>query len=187
MTHERELMQQNRQARENYENEVAEWHGKKTRDRGLKPDPPAILTCVMDDLTIEVLADVIIINPRGVLIRKDELAHLFGSFDQYKSHAKGSDVSRWLSLHTGVFVAVDRRSDNRHHRIGQPRICITGGIQPKVLRRALTEDFFERGLPARFLFAYPPVQQDRWSDKTVSEKIHEAVIELFENLWRDSP
>jgi hypothetical protein len=42
-------------------------------------------------------------------------------------------------------------------------------------------------LPARFLFAYPPFQQDRWSDKTVSERIHEAVIELFENLWRLQP
>src|SRR5438093_4047392 len=151
MAHERGLMKQNRQAYEQYENELEEWESKKPRARGLKPDSPAILTCVMDDLTIEALADVLISNPRGVLTRKDELAHLFGSFDQYKSHAKGSDISRWLSLHTGVFLAVDRRTDNRHYRIWQPRVCITGGIQPKVLRRALTEDFFERGLPARFL------------------------------------
>ena len=149
MEQERGLMRQNSQAREQYENELEEWQSKKPKERGLKPEPPAIGTCVMDDLTIEVLTDVLIANPRGVLIRKDELAHLFGSFDQYKSHAKGSDVSRWLSLHTGVFIAVDRRTDNRHHRIWQPRVCITGGIQPKVLRRALTEDFFERGLPAR--------------------------------------
>jgi 5S rRNA maturation endonuclease (ribonuclease M5) len=187
MNHERELMQQNKHAREQYESELEEWQSKKPKTRGLKPDSPAILTCVMDDLTIEALADVLIINPHGVLIRKDELAHLFGSFDQYKSHAKGSDVSRWLSLHTGVFLAVDRRTDNRHHRIWQPRVCITGAIQPKVLRRALTEDFFERGLPARFLVAHPPFRQDKWSDATVPGDIKTAALNLFEELWLLQP
>jgi len=187
MAHERGLMKQNRQAYEQYENELEEWQSKKPKGRGLKPDSPAILTCVMDDLTIEALADVLIINPRGVLTRKDELAHLFGSFDQYKSHAKGSDISRWLSLHTGFFLAVDRRTDNRHYRIWQPRVCITGGIQPKVLRRALTEDFFERGLPARFLVAHPPFRQDKWSDATVPDDIKTAALNRFEELWLLQP
>jgi hypothetical protein len=187
MKHERELIEQNRQDREAYENELAQWQANKPKDRGLKPEAHAILTCVMDDLTIEALTDVLIANPRGVLIRKDELSHWLASFDQYKSHAKGSDVSRWLSLHTGVFLAVDRRSDNRHHRIWQPRVCITGGIQPKVLLRALTEDFFERGLPARFLFAYPPFRQDLWSEATVADDLRMAMLELFEELWLLQP
>jgi hypothetical protein len=187
MAHERGLMQQNRQACEQYENELEEWQSEKPRTRGPKPERPETQTCVMDDLTIEALADVLMTNPRGVLTRKDELAHLFGSFDQYKNHAKGSDVSRWLSLHTGVFVAVDRRTDDRHYRIFQPRVCITGGIQPKVLRRALTEDFFERGLPARFLFAWPSFRQDKWSEATIPDDICAAVLNLFEKLWLLQP
>jgi uncharacterized protein DUF3987/VirE-like protein len=183
MEHERSLTQHNKTAREYYEEELANWQTEKPKYRGLKPELPPTLTCVMDDLTMEVLADVLIANPRGVLIRKDELAHFLGSFDQYKSHAKGSDVSRWLSLHTGVFIAVDRRSDNRHHRIWQPRVCITGGIQPKVLRRALTEDFFERGLPARFLFAYPPFRQDKWSEATIPDDLRAAVLRIFSEIW----
>ena len=145
-----------------------------------------ILTCLMDDLTIEVLSERLAANPRGVLIAKDEISHWFASFDQYKS-AKGSDVSRWLSLHTAVFLAVDRLKDNRYHRIWMPRVCITGGIQPKILRRVLTEEFFERGLPARFLFAYPKTTQPRWSEKTVSEKLQNEVLELFANLWLLQP
>jgi hypothetical protein len=177
------LTQHNKTAREYYEEELANWQTEKPKYRGLKPELPPTLTCVMDDLTMEVLADVLIANPRGVLIRKDELAHFLGSFDQYKSHAKGSDVSRWLSLHTGVFIAVDRRTDKRHHRIWQPRVCITGGIQPKVLRRALTEDFFERGLPARFLFAYPPFRQDKWSEATIPDDLRAAALKIFSEIW----
>ena len=187
MEYERELSQQNRQAREQYEEELAEWQSAKPKNRGLKPEPSPTLTCVMDDLTMEVLADVLFANPRGVLTRKDELAHLFGSFDQYKNHAKGSDVSRWLSLHTGVFLAVDRITESRHHRIWQPRVCITGGIQPKVLRRVLTEEFFERGLPARFLWAYPPFRQDKWSEATIPDKIRDVALSLFDGLWLLQP
>ena len=44
-----------------------------------------ILTCLMDDLTIEVLSDRLATNPRGVLVAKDEISHWFASFDQYKS------------------------------------------------------------------------------------------------------
>ena len=185
MKHERELIEQNKQVREQYENELAEWQGKKPK--GLKPELPTILTCAADDLTIEALSYLLITNPRGVLIRKDELSHWFGSFDQYKSHAKGSDVSRWLSLHTGFFLAVDRVNEKRHYRIRQPRVCITGGIQPQVLRRILTEDFFERGLPARFLFAYPPFRQDKWSDAAVPEDIKNAALNLFGELWLLQP
>lgn len=57
--------------------------------------------------------------------------------DQFHD-AKGADVSRWLSLHTGAFFGLDRKTDRRRSRLWNPRICITGGIQPAVLSRVLT-------------------------------------------------
>src|SRR5262249_2269314 len=81
----------------------------------------------------------------------------------------------------------DRRTDQRHYRISHPRVCLTGGIQPKVLQRILTEDFFERGLPARFLFAYPPFRQDKWSQETIPENLQKATLSLFEELWQLHP
>ena len=140
------------------------------------------LTCLMDDLTLEALADAMQANPHGVLVKKDELSHWFASFDQY-TKAKGADVSQWLSLHTGVFFGLDRRSDHRRYRIHQPRIALTGGIQPEVLKRILTEDFFERGLPARFLFAHPPFMKDRWTEAEISDDLRASVLELFQKLW----
>jgi hypothetical protein len=184
--YERELMRQNKEAAEKYDQELSEWESKKGKTRGSRPEKPAFLTSVCDDLTIEALADIMVTNPRGVLVCKDELSHWLASFDQYKN-VKGSDVSRWLSLHTAAFLAVDRRSDQRHYRIVNPRVPLTGGIQPKILRRALTPEFFERGLPARFLFAFPPVCQDKWSEATVPDALRAKVFELFEELWLLQP
>jgi hypothetical protein len=55
------------------------------------------------------------------------------------------------------------------------------------LKRVLTEDFFERGLPARFLFAHPPFQADRWSETEISEQLQNAVLGLFQELWLLQP
>ena len=184
--HERELMRQNKQAMEKYENDLAEWENKEKKERGAKPELPLSPTCLMDDMTLEALADAMQENPRGVLVKKDELSHWFESFDQYHA-GKGADVSRWLSLHTGVFFGLDRRSDKRRYRIHQPRVPVTGGIQPKVLRRVLTEDFFERGLPARYLFSYPPMRQDKWSEAEVSTASRDRVLKLFGELWSLQP
>lgn len=184
---ERELRRQNKEANERYEDQIADWEITNKKLRGSKPEKPGLGRHVTDDLTIEVLADLLTANPRGLLIRKDELSQWFASFDQYRS-GKGSDVGRWLSLHTGVFFAVDRRSDNRHYTIFDPRVSINGGIQPKTLRRVLTEDFFERGLPARFLFDYPPPDRPhQWTEATVPEKLIAEVLQLFERLWLLTP
>jgi hypothetical protein len=186
LDHELALDRQNREAAEIYAEELAAWESKQRKGRGQKPAPPASLTCLMDDMTLEALADALQANPRGVLVKKDELSHWIASFDQYRT-GRGADVSRWLSLHTGVFFGVDRRTDKRRYRLHHPRVCITGGIQPKILRRVLTEDFFDRGLPARFLFAAPPARQDKWNENTVADKIERAVSALFEELWLLQP
>jgi len=186
MEHERELMRENKAAFDAYDEELANWEDKGRKDRGIKPVPPDSLTCVMDDMTLEALADTMQTNPRGVLVKKDELSHWLASFDQYHA-GKGSDVSRWLSLHTGVFFGVGRRTDHRRYRILQPRVCITGGIQPAVLARVLTQDFFERGLPARFLFAEPPMRKDHWSDDTIPDNLRSTVSELFDRIWLLQP
>jgi hypothetical protein len=184
LEHERDLMRQNRDAQTEYQERFAEWDAK-TKLRGPKPQLPDPVTCVMDKLTFEALARTLPNSP-SLLIKKDELSHWFESMDQYHG-AKGADVGQWVSLHTAVLFAFDRSTDKRSDRIWQPRVCIAGGIQPKVLRRILTEDFFERGLPARFLFAHPPFIQDRWSDDTVPDNVRNAVLKLFAKLWLLQP
>jgi hypothetical protein len=186
MEHERELARQNKTAFEMFQNDLATWETKGRKEGKAKPEQPASLTCLMDDMTLEALGDAMQANPRGLLVKKDELSHWLASFDQYHA-AKGADVSRWLSLHTGVFLGLDRRTDHRRYRIHQPRVSLTGGIQPAVLARVLTQDFFERGLPARFLFAAPPARRDYWSENTISERLRERVLNLFSALYELQP
>ncbi len=184
--HERELIRQNKAALDQYEEELALWEATKKNLRGAKPHPPPMLTCWMDDLTLAALADALESNPAGVLVVKDELSHWFSAMDQYHD-ARGSDVSRWLSLHTGVLCGLDRKTDRRRYRLFNPRVSITGGIQPAVLARVLTPDFFERGLPARFLFAAPPTRPDFWSEKTVAPHLLDKVRELFATIYALQP
>ena len=66
-------------------------------------------------------------------------------------------------------------------------MCYYRRHSAQVLRRVLTEDFFERGLPARFLFAYPPMRQDKWSEAEVSDALRARVLELFGELWLLQP
>jgi hypothetical protein len=183
--HEWELHRSNRAAQELYEEELDAWAGKK-KNRGPKPQPPAIQTCLMGDLTIEVLTSRLQDNPHGICVYKDELGHHFTSFDQYRAQ-KGSDVSHWCSLHTGDHFALDRRTDNRHIRIRYPRINITGAIQPSVLRRVLTPEYFEQGLAARFLFVFPDPRRSKWTDAVVPDDVTKAMRELFEKLWGLAP
>ena len=83
----------------------------------------------------------------------------------------------------------DRRSDRRMYRINLPRVSLTGTVQPEILQRVLTQDFFDRGLPARILFAHPPFKkcETKWTNAEVDEKIETAVFELFDELWSLQP
>ena len=80
LAHEQELIRQNREAEEMFAEELARWEDRKRKSS--KPEKPFFLTCLSDDLTIEALAHNLSSNPRGILVAKDELSHLFSSFDQ---------------------------------------------------------------------------------------------------------
>lgn len=183
---ERDFIRENRAAHDLFEKQLEEWNSARPKGRGMKPFPPPRLTSLMDDLTLASVAPALVENANGIIVVKDELSHWFASFDQFHK-APGADVSRWLSLHTGVLFAFDRKTDRERYRLFNPRVCIAGGIQPKILRRCLTEEFFERGLPARFLFAWPPAQPDRWTEKTVPKKVRQATLNVFHRLFDLAP
>ena len=179
---ERKLIRKNKENAESFAQKFAEWDGKKKSERGPAPEKDPLLTCLMDDTTIEAAAKRINDNPRGVLLAKDELSHWFESFDQYHDRA-GSDVSRWLSMWTGNFFALDRVTGGRSYRIANPRLSIASCVVPEVFGKLLTPDYFTRGLPARFLFGMPKRNRPRtWIDKPIPSEIKAAVHELFARL-----
>ena len=66
----------------------------------------------------------------------------------------------------GRAVRYQRRTGTpRDVRVKRAAVSISGGIQPDILRKALSDPaYIASGLAARLLFAMPPKQCPRWSD-----------------------
>jgi hypothetical protein len=59
---------------------------------------------------------------------------------------------------------------------------VTGGIQPGVLVRALSQEFLDAGLVARVLMAMPPRRRKRWTELEVSPEVENAYHDLLDKL-----
>lgn len=182
---ERELVRRNVAAEAVFDEERQKWNAASKKARGKDPKPPPRLTCLLDDLTLAVIAPILRDNPRGALVAKDELASWLGSFGQF-SQSKGgasADLSGWLSLFNGERLLLDRKTNRESHRIFHPRLSIAGCIPPSVLRGALTADFFQRGLPARIFFAAPPPRPNVWTDAEVPAHLEAEAAAIFTRLY----
>ncbi len=146
----------------------------------LEPIEPVLERYWCDDTTVEAIAPILANQPRGILMVRDELSGWLESFDRYVQ-GKGGDVAKWLELHGGRTMAIDRKTSG-YISIPHAAVSIAGGIQPEVLKRSLRREFHENGLAARLLLASPPTQPKRWSTKHVPREVQANVTRLFEAL-----
>ena len=149
-----------------------------------KPGMPPLKRFLIEDATIEALCPILADNPRGLLAVFDELDGWFGAFDRYASGA-GSDAARWLSLYNSESFVVDRKTGHpRTIYVNDNSVSLCGGIQPSVLKSALSLKHRSSGLAARLLLASPPRSQKRWTeaviDDAVSARMQVVVNRLFE-------
>jgi hypothetical protein len=168
---------------ERYEAERADWRKLKPGTRGNPPEAPAepvCERCVVSDSTVEALAPILAENPRGVLLARDELGGWLLSFNSYKQ--KGGDLQSWLELHRGGSLLVDRKSGRQVIHVSRASVSVTGTIQPGVLQRLLTPEFFSSGLAARLLFVMPPCRDKRWSERTISSGTRDMYAALLRRL-----
>lgn len=146
-------------------------HGAALKQAETKEEKAAVPACerfIVEDTTIEALADRLSGAPRGLLMARDELDAFFGSFNQYRQ-GKGGDVAHYLTIHGGRPLLLDRRTgEKRTLFVPRAALSITGGIQPETLRRALDQKHFENGMAARFLFTMPPrTMREPWPPKPI--------------------
>jgi hypothetical protein len=181
-----------------YEADLAIWEKTATlwkRDKStlgpppLKPKLPQVKRIVVSDTTVEALAPILLANPRGVLLARDELAGWFGSFDRYASKGKpGTDLANWLEMFNGRSIIVDRKTgEPRTIYVPHAAVCVTGGIQPTILQRALSAENRESGLAARLLLSYPPRKPKRWTEADIDPNAEEDISRLFEFLYKLLP
>jgi len=141
--------------------------------------PPLPRLCI-SDTTMEGLAPLLKENSDGLLLAADELSGWLASINQYKG-GRGSDRSHWLSLYDGTRLTIDRKTGPiRVLIIPRAIVSITGGIQPGVLKRSLSLEDFESGLPARFVLAMPPDEPIGWSETPMPSA--EPYVDVLDTL-----
>jgi hypothetical protein len=165
-----------------YEKQMAAW--RKDKSGTLPPDkpvPPVATRYMIEDATTEAVATILRDNPRGVLLARDELAGWVGSFDRYASGS--GDEGRWLSMHNGGSVTVDRKTGQyKTIFVRRAAVSLTGGVQPGVLQRVIGPQHRESGLLARILLAQPPRHRKRWSDNGIDPQVEAAYGRLLKRL-----
>lgn len=174
---------------DNYELDHADWKKNRRKKPSVpkpeKPEPPTCERVVVNDTTVEGLVPVLQANPRGVLVERDELAGWLGSFDKYASKGQ-SDSSHWLSMFNAQPINVDRKTSGYVH-VPAGYVCVTGGIQPRILAKVLTDEQKDSGMAARILMALPPRIAKTWTEAEISEKIESALESVFEQLYALEP
>jgi hypothetical protein len=138
------------------------------------PTPPQQLRVSVRDASIEELQNILSRQPRGVMLVRDELAGLVGSFDKYGG--AGTDRAFLLEGYNGHEYTVDRvKFEGKPLRIPRNSIAILGGMQPDKFRELGQAP--DDGFTARFLYVYPdqPPPRER-TRETRSADAHYALL-----------
>ncbi len=161
---------------------------KTTDEPPAKPEAPQAERCIVSDTTVEALAPLLLANPRGLLMARDELAGWIGSFDRYAGGKGGADAAHWLSMHAGESIVVDRKTGiPRTIFVPQAAVCVCGGIQPAILHRALGIEHRESGLAARLLLTCPPRVAKRWTEAEIDPAAEAEIARLVDRLYELQP
>ena len=172
-----------------YEAALEAWNKSKKGERGEKPQPPVCKRFIVSDTTVEALAPILLANPRGLLLARDELAGWIGSFDRYSGKGTaGADSANWLSMFNAESIIVDRKTGiPRTIHVPQAAVCVSGGIQPAILQRALGLEHRESGLAARLLWTCPPRKAKRWTEADIDPGAEAELVRLFDRLYELQP
>jgi hypothetical protein len=165
-----------------HKRELKDWE--KNDKGGDLPEPPVkpfLVRVVVSEATIEAITPILEENPRGLLMTRDELSGWMKSFDAYRN-GRGADREHWLSAHRAHPIIVDRKTEREVRFVERGFIAVCGGTQPGILRRLFTPEFFESGMVARLLLAWPDSPAKRWTDADIPLNLQQAVERVFERL-----
>ena len=124
--------------------------------------------------TVEKIAVLLTVQPRGMLMIVDELAGLFLNLARYSG---GSDREFWLEAWNGKYYVVERMGREpvvlNHLLVG-----MTGGFQPDKLNSSFGGA--ADGIYTRMLFAWPPEP----AYQKLTDHVEEIEPELYNTLTR---
>jgi DNA polymerase I-like protein with 3'-5' exonuclease and polymerase domains len=173
------------QKKAEYEQKVEEWVAKRDAgdDPGEKPKEPALRSFIKSDVTIPALVPELKVNPRGLLIGRDELIAWIGNFTRHSGKTGATELQDWLQLSNAGTVDVIRKTDKFRIRVRGVAVGVMGTTQPGVIAKALTPELKLAGLFARLLPLFPPVRRRKWTDAEVGEDTRKGVTDLLDRLF----
>ena len=147
------------------------------------PEEPKQRRFKSNDSTVEKLGDLLVHNPQGMLVYRDELIGLLASWEK---EGKESDKAFYLEGWNGTAsFNIDRIGRGSLH-IKNLCISVFGGIQPDLLERYLagiTTSLDNDGRIQRFqVMVYPNPVPWEWRDRYPVKGAREAVRNLFDRL-----
>jgi len=150
------------------------------KDKGPPPQKPASERVLTQNATVEALSDILVDNPRGLLVAPDELSGWFGAMDVY-SKGGSKDRGLWLEAYNGGPQRVDRVTRGQLF-VPNWSTCILGGIQPDVFG-AVAKRIDNDGLLQRFMVVMASrsgKDQDRKPDTRIINDYHKTIYQLRE-------
>ncbi len=184
-----EAQEEHRRAKRKHAEDMARWkaaveeweRGGRKGDRPKEPPEPIESRHVISDVTVEVVAQILQKQPRGVVVLRDEVSGFFHDLNKYRN-GKGGDAQNWIELWHGRVLSVDRVSKPRI-RVSGAAVSVLGTVQPRTLRRLMTPELLESGFLSRWLFVMPPSgkrQRPTDVDSGVRECYEKAVRALLD-------
>ena len=147
------------------------------------PEEPKERRFKSNDSTVEKLGDLLVHNPQGMLVYRDELIGLLASWEK---EGKEGDKAFYLEGWNGTAsFNIDRIGRGSLH-IKNLCISVFGGIQPDLLERYLagiTNSLDNDGRIQRFqVMVFPNAVAWEWRDRYPVKGAREAVRDLFDRL-----
>lgn len=153
-----------------------------------EPEPPHQRRFKSNDSTVEKLGDLLVDNPQGLLVFRDELIGLLASWEK---EGREGDKAFYLEGWNGTAsFNIDRIARGSLH-IKNLCLSVFGGIQPELLERYLAgmaSSLDNDGRIQRFqVLVYPEAVPWEWRDRYPVQGAREAVRDLFDRLATFDP
>lgn len=153
-----------------------------------KPEKPQPRRFRTDDASVEKLGDLLVSNPHGILVFRDELTGLLASWDK---EGHGQDRAFYLEGWNGTGSFNIDRIGRGEQYIKNVCLSVFGGIQPELLERYLSGIIIGMDNDGRFqriqVLVYPDTVEWKWVDRYPVKGAREAVRDLFYRLAAFDP
>jgi hypothetical protein len=155
-----------------YQNEYRKWKEYDDLPHKEKKDheeiqEPKRRQFIVNDVTIEALADLHDESPVAVAVFKDELNGWLKDMNKYKP---GSDLEFWLSCFSNEAANLTRKTAKSSF-IESPLIPVLGGVQPGIFGQINTSENKDNGFLDRLLVCYPEKEIEHYNENSINQDV----------------